>query len=125
MLFRSKAGRIDMANVTGDSNILPFLGSEMGSGLSGAAYSFIEDDKNDLMNQNFSFLQDRDINQMPEYTRHDAPSMSSGGGNQGAGMQQKKTGGATEQAYDAMMKARGADMQQRAPPQTPNFSSPY
>lgn len=121
---QANAGRIDMANVTGDSNILPFLGSEMGSGLSGAAYSFIEDDKNDLMNQNYSFLQDRDINRMPEYTRHDAPS-SNGSGNQGSGMQQKKTGGATESAYDAMMKSRGAEMQHRNPPQTPNFTSPY
>lgn len=124
---QAKASQIDMANITGDSNILPFLGSEMGSGLSGAAYSFIEEDKNDLMNQNYSFLEDRDINRMPEYTRHDAPvSMVGGSSNQGqlAGMN-RKTGGATDNAYEAMMKARGAEMQQRAPPQTPNFSSPY
>lgn len=130
---QAKAGRIDIANITGDASILPFLGSEMGSGLSGASYSFIEDDKNDLMNQNYSFLQDRDINKMPDYTRHDAPANPNagigggmgGGGNQGAGMQQRKTGGAVDQAYDAMMKARGEEMQRRGPPQTPNFSSPY
>jgi hypothetical protein len=124
---QARAGRIDMANVTGDSNILPFLGSEMGNGLSGAAYSFIEDDKNDLMNQNYSFLQDRDINKMPEYTRHDAtpPSGFGGSGNQGSGMQQRKTGGATEQAYDDMMKSRGSDMHRQSAPPTPNFSSPY
>jgi len=128
---KSKASRIDIANITGDSSILPFLGSEMGSGLSGAMYSFIEDDKNDLMNQNYSFLQDRDINKMPDYTRHDAPTDSNagmggmGGSNQGSGMQQRKTGGAVDNAYDAMMKARGEEMQRRGAPQTPNFSSPY
>jgi hypothetical protein len=127
-----KASRIDIANITGDSSILPFLGSEMSNGLAGASYSFIEDDKNDLMNQNYSFLQDRDINKMPEYTRHDAPSMSgmggsmgSGMGNSGQGTQVKKTGGSTERAYEQMMQSRGAEMHQRAPPQTPNFSSPY
>jgi hypothetical protein len=121
------AGKINIADITGDASILPFQISEMGNGLSGAAYSFLEDDKNDLMNQNYSFLQDRDINKMPDFTRHDAPSTlgGGGGGNKGAGMQQRKTGGSTDQAYDMMMKARSADMQQRAPPQTPNFSSPY
>lgn len=129
---QAKAGKIDISKITGDASILPFLGSEMGSGLSGASYSFIEEDKNDLMNQNFSFLQDRDINKMPEYTRHDTPSggggMGGGGGsssNQGSGMQQRKTGGAVDQAYEAMMMSRGAEMQNRMPPQTPNFSSPY
>ena len=124
---QAKARQIDMANVTGDSNILPFLGSEMGSGLSGATYSFIEEDKNDLMNQNYSFLEDRDINRMPEYTRHDAPSSMSGGGGSAAQLaaMNRKTGGVTDNAYEAMMKSRGAEMQQRAPPTTPNFSSPY
>ena len=124
---QEKASQIDMANVTGDSSILPFLGSEMGSGLSGAAYSFIEEDKNDLMNQNFSFLEDRDINRMPEYTRHDAP-ISMGGGSSSAAQiaaMNRKTGGLTDNAYEAMMKSRGAEMQQRSPPQTPNFNSPY
>lgn len=123
---QAKAGQIDMANITGDSSILPFLGSEMGSGLSGATYSFIEEDKNDLMNQNYSFLQERDINKMPEYTRHDAPSsLNGGGGHPQLAAMNRKTGGATDNAYEAMMKARGSEMQQRAPPQTPNFSSPY
>ena len=123
---QARASQIDIATITGDASVLPFLGSEMGSGLSGAAYSFIEEDKNDLMNQNFSFLEDRDINRMPEYTRHDAPSIS-GGSSQSAhqAAMNRKTGGATENAYEAMMKARGAEMQQRAPPATPNFSSPY
>ena len=85
-----------------------------------------EEDKNDLMNQNYSFLEERDYNKMPEYTRHDAPSIS-GGSSQSAhqAAMNRKTGGATENAYEAMMKARGAEMQQRAPPATPNFSSPY
>lgn len=124
---QAKASQIDMANITGDSNILPFLGSEMGSGLSGAAYSFIEEDKNDLMNQNYSFLEERDINQMPEYTRHDAPaSMGSSGGSQAQlAAMNRKTGGATDNAYEAMMKARGVEMQKMTPPQTQNFSSPY
>jgi hypothetical protein len=123
---QDRASQIDIASITGDASVLPFLGSEMGSGLSGAAYSFIEEDKNDLMNQNYSFLEDRDINRMPEYTRYDAPASGGGGGAaaQLAAMN-RKTGGATENAYDAMMKARGTEMQQRAPPQTPNFSSPY
>ena len=121
---QAKASQIDMANITGDSNILPFLGSEMGSGLSGAAYSFIEDDKNDLMNQNYSFLQDRDINRMPEYTRHDAPSSTGENSAQLASMN-RKTGGLTDNAYESMMKSRSAEMQQREAPTTPNFSSPY
>lgn len=124
---QARASQIDMVNITGDSNILPFLGSEMGSGLSGAAYSFIEEAKNDLMNQNYSFLEERDINRMPEYTRHDAPASMGGGGGAAAQLaaMNRKTGGATDNAYEAMMKSRGAEMQQRAPPQTPNFSSPY
>lgn len=124
---QARASQIDMVNITGDSNILPFLGSEMGSGLSGAAYSFIEEAKNDLMNQNYSFLEERDINRMPEYTRHDAPASMGGGGGSAAQLaaMNRKTGGATDNAYEAMMKSRGAEMQQRAPPQTPNFSSPY
>jgi len=122
---QAKASQIDMANITGDSKILPFLGSEMGSGLSGAAYSFIEEDKNDLMNQNYSFLLERDINKMPEYTRHDAPSSMGSSENAQLAAMNRKTGGMTDNAYEAMMKARGAEMQQRAPPTTPNFSSPY
>ena len=42
---------INMVDVTGDSNILPFQIGEMGNGLSGSSYSFIDDSKNDLMNQ--------------------------------------------------------------------------
>lgn len=124
---QAKASQIDMANITGDSNILPFLGSEMGSGLSGATYSFIEEDKNDLMNQNYSFLEDRDINRMPEYTRHDAPVVVGGNNSKSQlAAMNRKTGGTTDNAYEAMMKARGAEMQQqRAQPQAPNFSSPY
>jgi hypothetical protein len=125
---QERASQIDIASITGDASVLPFLGSEMGSGLSGAAYSFIEEDKNDLMNQNFSFLEDRDINRMPEYTRHDAPASMSGGGSSQAAQiaaMNRKTGGATDNAYDALMKSRGSEMQQRSTPQSPNFSSPY
>ena len=53
--------KVKMADVTGDDSILPFQMSEMGNGLAGAVYSFIEDDKNDLMNQNYSFLQDKSL----------------------------------------------------------------
>jgi hypothetical protein len=123
---QKKASFIDMANITGDASILPFQMSEMGNGLAGAAYSFIEEDKNDLMNQNYSFLQDRDINKMPDFTRHDAPKTSDGfSSNQGSGNQQRKTGGEIDRAYEALMQSRGSEMQQRMPPQTPNFNSPY
>ena len=117
-----KANKVSMADITGDDSILPFQMSEMGSGLAGAVYSFIEDDKNDLMNQNYSFLQDRDINKMPDFTRSDAASSVS---SKNATSTQKKTGGGTDTAYDQMMKARGNDMQKQAPPETPNFSIPY
>lgn len=125
--------KINIADITGDASILPFQINEMGNGLSGASYAFIEDDKNDLMNQNYSFLQDRDINRMPDFTRHDGtPSNSMGGGmgsgdgsgNMGAGNQQRKTGGETESKYQEMMNARGAEMKSRVPPPTPDFSSP-
>ncbi len=119
------AGKINIADITGDASILPFQNNEMGSGLSGASYSFIEEDKNDLMNQNYSFLQDRDINKMPEFTRHDAPGANGSDSSKGSGMQQRKTGGTTDQAYDMLMQARGSDMQKRVAPQTPNFSSPF
>ena len=121
---QANRGKINMVDVTGDANILPFQMGEMGSGLSGAAYSFLEEDKNDLMNQNYSFLQDRDINKMPEFTRHDAPSNSNSSSRQQE-QQQRKTGGDTDRAYESLMKARGSDMQQRMPPNTPNFSSPF
>ncbi len=118
------ANKIKMADITGDDSILPFQMSEMGSGLAGSVYSFIEEDKNDLMNQNYSFLQDRDINKMPEFTRSDAPNSSSSS-KTAALATQKKTGGTTDTAYDQMMKARGNDMQKKSPPQVPNFASPY
>ena len=118
------ANKIKMADITGDESILPFQMSEMGSGLAGSVYSFIEEDKNDLMNQNYSFLQDRDINKMPEFTRSDA-STSSSSSKAAAIATQKKTGGTTDTAYDQMMKARGNDMQKKGPPQVPNFASPY
>jgi hypothetical protein len=114
---------INMADITGDANILPFQMSEMGSGLSGAVYSFIEEDKNDLMNQNYSFLQERDINRMPDFTKSDG--VSSGSTTNSKIAAPKKTGGHTDNAYEQMMKSRGAEMQQRGPPQTPNFGSPY
>ena len=117
------ASKIKMADITGDDSILPFQMSEMGNGLAGAVYSFIEEDKNDLMNQNYSFLQDRDINKMPEFTRSDAATSSSS--SKAAQATQKKTGGTTDTAYDQMMKARGNDMNKKGPPQVPNFSSPY
>jgi hypothetical protein len=74
------------------------------------------------MNQNFSFLQDRDINKLPDFTRFDASNNSS---NMGSGTQSNKTGGHTESAYDKLLKSRGEEMQKRAPMQQPNFSSPY
>ena len=74
----SNKGKVNMADITGDANILPFQMGEMGSGLAGAVYSFLDEEKNDLMNQNYSFLQDRDINKMPDFTRSDAS--PSGGG---------------------------------------------
>jgi len=114
--------KVKMSDVTGDDNILPFQMSEMGSGLAGGVYSFIEDDKNDLMNQNFSFLQDRDINKMPEFTKFDA---NTGTNQSKAAASGKKTGGGTDTAYDQMMKSRGSDMQKQGPPDTPNFNSPY
>jgi hypothetical protein len=119
------AGKVKMADITGDDSILPFQMSEMGSGLAGAVYSFIEEEKNDLMNQNYSFLQDRDINKMPDFTRFDAVTSGSQSQASAAAASGKKTGGGTTTAYDQMMKARGNDMQQKGPPQTPNFSSPY
>ena len=122
----SNKGKVNIADITGDANILPFQMGEMGSGLAGAVYSFLDEDKNDLMNQNYSFLQDRDINKMPEFTRSDA-APSGGGGSSSSSkiIAPKKTGGGTDSAYEQMMKSRGSEMQQRAAPQTPNFSSPY
>jgi hypothetical protein len=117
------ASKVKMADITGDDSILPFQMSEMGNGLAGAVYSFIEEDKNDLMNQNYSFLQDRDINKMPDFTRSDGT--SSGSTTNSKLTAPKKTGGGTDNAYDQMMKARGSEMQKRNPPQTPDFSSPY
>ena len=115
--------KINIADITGDASILPFQMSEMGNGLAGAMYSFIEEDKNDLMNQNYSFLQDRDINKMPDFTRSDGT--SSGSTTNSKLTAPKKTGGGTDNAYDQMMKARGNDMQKKSPPQVPNFNSPY
>ena len=119
----------NIEKITGDPSILPFQISEMGSGLSGSIYSFIDTDKNDLVNQNFSFIQDRDINNIPDFTQHNANdnnngNSNGGSGNKGSGQHQTKTGGSTDSAYDTLMKARSFDMQQRQPPQTPNFSSP-
>ena len=131
---QQNSSKVNMLDITGDPNILPFQNSEMGNGLSGSAYSFIEEEKNDLMNQNYSFLVERDINQIPEFTKYDAQTNGNIGGsggsrsgyssNQGSGTQQRKTGGDTEKAYETMMKSRGAEMN-RQMPSTPNFSSPF
>jgi hypothetical protein len=118
----SNKGKVNMADITGDANILPFQMGEMGSGLSGSAYSFIEEDKNDLLNQNYSFLQERDINKMADFTRSDA---APSGSSTSKVAPPKKTGGGTDNAYEQMMKSRGAEMQKRGSPQSPNFSSPY
>jgi len=115
--------KVNIADITGDASILPFQMGEMGSGLSGASYSFIEEEKNDLMNQNYSFLQDRDINKMPDFTKSDGT--SSGSTTNSKLVAPKKTGGGTDNAYEQMMKVRGAEMQKKGSPQTPNFSSPY
>ena len=122
------SGTVNMADVTGDASILPFHQSEMTSGLSGASYSFLDDDKNDLINQNYSFLQDRDINKLPEFTRYDAqpPQSQSGGGMGGGGNSQanpgRRTGGTVDKAYENLMAARSMDTPQKLPPPTPNFS---
>jgi len=118
----SNKGKLNMVDITGDANILPFQMGEMGSGLSGAVYSFIEEDKNDLMNHNYSFLQERDINKMPDFTRSDAVSSDSSSSKVAP---PRKTGGGTDNAYEQMMKSRGSEMQKRGSPQAPNFSSPY
>ena len=118
----SNKGKVNMADITGDASILPFQMGEMGSGLSGSAYSFIEEDKNDLLNQNYSFLQERDINKMPDFTRSDAASSDSSSSKVAP---PRKTGGGTDNAYEQMMKSRGAEMQKKGSPQAPNFSSPY
>ena len=126
--FQRPSNTINMADITGDPTILPFQMGEMGSGLSGSSYSFIEEKQNDLINQNYSFLQDRDINKMPEFTKYNpnAISSSSGGGNMGAGVQAKKTGGSVDRAYEAMMASRSNEMASRNQmPPTPNFSSPF
>jgi len=121
----SNKSKINIADITGDANILPFQMSEMGSGLSGSVYSFIEEDKNDLLNQNYSFLQDRDINKMPEFTRSDAVSPNNSSSNSKI-TAPKKSGGNTDNAYEQMMKSRSAEMMKtRSSPQTPNFGSPY
>ena len=131
------SGKVNIADITGDAGILPFQLGEMGNGLAGATYSFIEDDKNDLMNQNYSFLQDRDINKVPDYTKHNAPSNSGGNNsnnsnnnssnnsnNSNKGTEQRKTGGTTDSAYEILMKSRSSDINQRTIPQMPNFSDP-
>ena len=125
----NNSGTINISDITGDPNILPFQSSEMGDGLSGSTYSFIEDSKNDLMNQNYSFLQDRDINKVPEFTKHNATQSNgnNSNNNKGAGQQQRKTGGSTDTAYDSLMQSRNSEMQNQKPaiPQTPNFNDPW
>ena len=116
-------GNINIADITGDASILPFQISEMGNGLAGAAYSFIDDSKNDLMNQNYSFLQDRDINRLPEFTRHDATPPSSSQQSM-AGPAQRKTGGTVDKAYEKLMQDRGNEMR-RSAPAVPDFSQPF
>lgn len=121
----STKGKVNIADITGDAGILPFQMGEMGSGLAGAVYSFLDEEKNDLMNQNYSFLQDRDINKMPEFTRFDAAPSGGGSSVSSKIAAPKKTGGSTDNAYEQMMKSRGSEMHQKGTPQTPNFSSPY
>ena len=119
----NNAGNVNMVDVTGDANILPFHSSEMTQGLAGAAYSFLDDTKNDMLNQNYSFLQERDINKLPEFTRYDAPPPP-GTAQSMAGPVQKKTGGTVDKAYEQLMTSRGND-NRRAPQPVANFSSSY
>jgi hypothetical protein len=120
----SNAGNVNMEDITGDANILPFHSNEMTQGASGAAYSFLDDTKNDMLNQNYSFLQERDINKMPEFTRYDAPPPA-GTAPSMAGPVQKKTGGTVDKEYEQLMKSRGNDNRRSGPPTTPNFSSSF
>lgn len=109
-------------NDNDNDKILAFHANEMGKGISGSSYSFLDNDKNELVSQNFSFLEDRDINKIPEFTKYNGN--GGNGGNIGGGMNRSKTNNAVDQAFEQLMAARKMETQQQRPPQTPNFQSP-
>lgn len=117
-----------------NDNILPFQTTEMGNGISGSPYSFIEDNNNEKVNHNFSFInEDHNTNTIPDFdnsinhnkdtSRH--YNKNDNLSNQGDGIQQRKSGGDTNQAYENLLKSRNSEYQQQNQiPQTPNFTSP-
>ena len=98
---------ISISSITGDENILPFVGSEMLGGSSMASYSFIDDGANEQMGHNFGFLDDRDASKIPMITRADGVSSNNIPGNSG-GRTGKNNG--IDKDYERMMAQRASDV---------------
>lgn len=104
---------INMADITGSSDILAFQQTEMIGGAGGTAYSFINDNDNDNLNHNYEYLDNRDNNKMVQFTKASENNTNLNGGNSGS--KQSKTGGAITSAYDKLMADRQQEMQSSLP----------
>ena len=98
--------RLAMREVTGDDSILAFQKNEM-LGSAGSAYSFIEDNDNETLNGNFSYLDERDVNSMPKFTKaNQATEYLDNNDRSGKSKSNSGKGSAITSAYDKMLADR-------------------
>ena len=100
---------VNMQDITGDDSILAFQKNEMlGSGGVGSSYAFIEDTDNDNLNRNFSYLDDRDNNKLPNFTKANENSSFDSNSNNSSKNNQKQS--AINSAYDKLLSDRQNEM---------------
>ena len=100
---------VNMQDITGDNSILAFQKNEMlGSGGIGSSYAFIEDNDNDNLNRNFSYLDDRDNNKLPSFTKANENSSFDSNSNNSSKNNQKQS--AINSAYDKLLADRQNEM---------------
>jgi hypothetical protein len=99
-----------MQQITGDESICAFTQSELGS-LNGPSYSFIDDNANDMIASSFEMLDgsNKDKLTVPSFTRIDAIPQDSNSIPTNGEKDQRKS--ELTKAYDDLMKARAAEMQ--------------
>ena len=98
-----------MSEITGSDDILAFQQGEMISGSGCTSYSFIEESDNNLLNHNFSYLDDRDNNKLPSFTKSNKASLTNNN------TKESNKSNPVSNAYEKMMADRQKEMQSSLP----------
>lgn len=101
--------KIKMSEITGSDDILAFQQGEMISGSGCTSYSFIEESDNNLLNHNFSYLDDRDNNKLPSFTKSNKASLTNNN------TKESNKSNPVSNAYEKMMADRQKEMQSSLP----------